>query len=90
MVSPNLAEAQESQLNLIPLGIAHFKTLKETFQAVIDLAFIGNVPAENAWAQVWLRCRDVFDKETRRKALAFAADAVYGRRMLLCWFGLVN
>jgi hypothetical protein len=23
--------------------------------------------------------RDIFDKETRRKALAFAVDAVYGR-----------
>jgi hypothetical protein len=27
--------------------------------------------------------RDIFDKETRGKALAFAADAVYGRGMPL-------
>jgi hypothetical protein len=36
------------------------------------------------------RGRDIFDKETRRKALAFAADAVYGRRILLWWSGRVD
>jgi len=33
---------------------------------------------------------DIFDKETRRKPLAFAADAVYGRGILLWWFGPVS
>ena len=31
---------------------------------------------ENTWARSCLRRQDIFDKEVRRKALAFAADAV--------------
>lgn len=38
---------------------------------------------ENAHARSYRRFRDIFDKETRRKALAFAADAVYGHGMRL-------
>jgi hypothetical protein len=46
---------------------------------VWSLALIGN--ASERKLRVWgkMSCRGVFDKETRRKPLAFAADAVrYG------------
>ena len=39
-----------------------------------SLALIGNAPARTGWAQTEVG-RGSFDKETRREALAFAADA---------------
>jgi hypothetical protein len=44
-----------------------------------SLALIGNASAQDAGAKARSPGRGIFDKETRRKALAFAADAVgYG------------
>jgi hypothetical protein len=44
-----------------------------------SLALIGNASAQDAGAKPRSLGRDIFDKETRRKPLAFAADAVgYG------------
>jgi hypothetical protein len=40
---------------------------------------IGNASGQTFWGGVGISIRGVFDKETRRKPLAFAADAVrYG------------
>jgi hypothetical protein len=44
----------------------------------LSLALIGNASAHQGGGEVKLPSRGVFDKETRRKPLAFAADAVYG------------
>ena len=44
-----------------------------------SLALIGNASAQDAGAKPRSPGRGIFDKATRRKALAFAADAVgYG------------
>jgi hypothetical protein len=46
---------------------------------VLSLALIGNASAQDAGAKPRSLGRGIFDKGTRRKALAFAADAVgYG------------
>jgi hypothetical protein len=45
---------------------------------VWSLAFIGNAAVHNGRGAVTEVGRGVFDKETRRKPLAFAADATYG------------
>jgi hypothetical protein len=44
----------------------------------LSLALIGNSLGGDGWAQRIFDGRGIFDKETRRKALAFATDAVYG------------
>ncbi len=45
-----------------------------------SLALIGNASAHERWFRDGEICdRGVFDKETRRKPLAFAADAGYGK-----------
>jgi len=46
----------------------------------MSLALIGNVSPQNLEAKRQNPSRDVFDKEARRKALVFAADA-YGDSM---------
>ena len=44
-----------------------------------SLGLIGNASGKTLLATKWNSIRGVFDKETRRKPLAFAADAVrYG------------
>ena len=43
-----------------------------------SLALIGNASAQTAAAELDRAGRGIFDKETRRKPLAFAADAAYG------------
>jgi len=52
---------------------------------VLSLALIGNASADESWLEPRSSCRGVFDKETRRKPLAFAADAGYGDWMAL-WY----
>src|SRR4051812_25361024 len=49
-----------------------------------SLAFIGNASAEQDAGEAVHPSRGVFDKETRRKPLAFAADA-YGISMPLLY-----
>jgi hypothetical protein len=44
----------------------------------MSLAFIGNASARESRGEAAKPERGVFDKETRRKPLAFAADAGYG------------
>ena len=48
-----------------------------TIVSVLSLALIGNAPGRKRRAQARIG-RGIFDKETRRKPLVFAADAVYG------------
>ena len=43
-----------------------------------SLALIGNASAHESRSEDVCPSRGVFDKETRRKPLAFAADAGYG------------
>ena len=43
-----------------------------------SLALIGNCLGGDGEAQLYLDGRGIFDKETRRKALAFATEAAYG------------
>jgi hypothetical protein len=56
----------------------HAPQAEFTFRDVLSLALIGN--ASGRTVRVWEKVDPgVFDKETRRKPLAFAADAVrYG------------
>ncbi len=52
---------------------------RSTIVDVWSLALIGNASARTLRVRKMLILRGVFDKETRRKPLAFAADAVrYG------------
>jgi hypothetical protein len=44
----------------------------------LSLALIGNASAHEGRGEDLYPSRGVFDKETRRKPLAFAADAGYG------------
>jgi hypothetical protein len=44
----------------------------------LSLALIGNASAHESRGEELYPSRGVFDKETRRKPLAFAADAGYG------------
>jgi hypothetical protein len=44
-----------------------------------SLALIGNASANEGRGEDLYPSRGVFDKETRRKPLAFAADAGYGK-----------
>ena len=44
----------------------------------MSLALIGNASAHKFGTKTCGSSRGIFDKETRRKPLAFAADAVYG------------
>jgi hypothetical protein len=44
-----------------------------------SLALIGNASANESRGEGLCPSRGVFDKETRRKPLAFAADAGYGK-----------
>jgi hypothetical protein len=46
--------------------------------SVVSLALIGNASAHEGRGEDLYPSRGVFDKETRRKPLAFAADAGYG------------
>ena len=51
---------------------------------------IGNASAHKIGAKTWSPSRGIFDKETRRKPLAFAADAApYGVWKLL-WYSLAE
>jgi len=45
----------------------------------LSLALIGNASADESRGEDLCPSRGVFDKETRRKPLAFAADAGYGK-----------
>jgi hypothetical protein len=47
----------------------------------MSLALIGNVSAHKNPGWKTNPIRDIFDKETRRKALALAVDADYGNSM---------
>jgi hypothetical protein len=47
--------------------------------AVKSLALIGNASAHKSRGEDRYPSGGVFDKETRRKALAFAADGGYGK-----------
>jgi hypothetical protein len=49
-----------------------------THTGVSSLALIGNASAHESRGADLYPSRGVFDKETRRKPLAFAADAGYG------------
>jgi hypothetical protein len=52
---------------------------RSTIVDVWSLALIGNASGRTLRVRKMLILRGVFDKETRRKPLAFAADAVrYG------------
>jgi hypothetical protein len=44
----------------------------------LSLALIGSASAHEGWGEDVQLSRGAFDKETRRKPLAFAADAGYG------------
>jgi hypothetical protein len=52
--------------------------LSDVLSDVLSLTLIGNASGQTFGAERW-SIRGVFDEETRRKPLAFAADAVrYG------------
>jgi hypothetical protein len=53
--------------------------------SVSSLALIGNASAHNTWDEDVSPIRGIFDKETRRKPLAFAADAA--AMAIGCCFG---
>jgi len=71
-----LKQALSSHLRITP----HVVEMQQR-TAFLDrwsLALIGNASGQTFWAE-GISNRGVFDKETRRKPLAFAADAVrYG------------
>jgi len=54
-------------------------TSEEMVVAGWSLALIGNASANEGRGEDLYPSRGVFDKETRRKPLAFAADAGYGK-----------
>jgi hypothetical protein len=62
--------------------LALFRTSACWIATALSLAFIGNASAAYIAGKAVDPNRGVFDKETRRKPLAFAADA-YGISMLL-------
>jgi hypothetical protein len=63
-------------LNRITSGLGIIRS--KTTLAVKSLALIGNASAHESRGGDPYPSRGVFDKETRRKPLAFAADAGYG------------
>jgi len=58
--------------------VIQLATLFEEIAAGLSLALIGNASGQKAGAKGGTWNRGIFDKETRRKPLAFAADATYG------------
>jgi hypothetical protein len=54
-------------------GVIPIDTIR-TIMSGLPLALIGNASGQT-FARKWISNRGVFDKEVRRKPLAFAADA---------------